>query len=323
MITVIIPCRNEEKFIGDCLESLIKQDYPKEDLEILVIDGASEDKSREIAQGFSEKYPFIKVLDNPQKFTPFALNIGIRAAKGDVIVRMDSHAGYNKDYISQCVKRIKESGADNVGGVIETLPSKNTLTARAIASALSSSFGAASSFRIGSDKPKEVDTVFGGCFKKEVFQKVGLFDERMLRSQDIEFNKRLKKAGGKILLFPDIVARYYPQDTLRKFWDHNVKDGFWTIYPLKFGVRFFSLRHLLPLFLILGLATTLILGIFSSFFFALFKFTALIYIFSNLFFSSKISLKEDFKLFFVLPLAFIARHFGYGLGSLKAFFKII
>ena len=113
-ISIIIPCRNEEKYTGKCLDSIIMQDYPKENLEVLVIDGASEDKTREIVQDFSSQYPFIKLLTNPQKFTPFALNIGIKAAKGEIIVRMDAHAGYEKDYVSKCVAHLMESGADNV-----------------------------------------------------------------------------------------------------------------------------------------------------------------------------------------------------------------
>ena len=124
MVSVIIPCRNEEKFIGKCLDSLIEQDYPKEDLEILVVDGKSEDKTKEIVESFAGRYPFIKLLDNPNKYTPFALNIGIKASVGEVIIRMDSHAGYQKDYISKCVKYSKELGADNVGGVIKHYPLK-------------------------------------------------------------------------------------------------------------------------------------------------------------------------------------------------------
>ena len=205
--SVIIPCRNEEKFIGKCLDSIISQDYPREDLEVLVIDGISEDKTRKIIKDFSLKYSFIKLLDNPNKFTPFALNIGVKAARGEIIIRMDAHAGYEKDYISKCVKHLEEHSADNIGGVIKTLPKENTLVAKSIANCLSSFFGAGGSyFRLGTEKPKWVDTVFGGCYKRKVFEKVGLFNEKLLRSQDIEFNKRLKRAGGRVLLVPEIVA---------------------------------------------------------------------------------------------------------------------
>ena len=197
------------------------------------------------------------------------------------------------------------------------------MEARAIALALSSRFGAASSFRLGAKEPQEVDTVFGGCFKREVFDRVGLFDERMVRSQDIEFNKRLKKAGGKIYLAPEIVAEYYPQTTLRGFWNHNFLDGFWTIHPLSFGIKFFSLRHLFPLFFLSGLLGLLLLSVLLPPFFAFFHFFFWMYFLVNFFVSLRIALKEGKRLIFFLPWAFFARHFGYGLGSLKAVFEIL
>lgn len=317
-VSVIIPCRNEEKFIGKCLDSLIKQDYPKENLEILVVDGNSEDNTKSIIGRYSQNYHFIKVLSNPNKYTPFGLNIGIKEAAGDIIIRMDAHAGYNSDYISKCVKNLRESGADNVGGVIRTLPSKNTIWAKTIAMVLSHRFGAGSSyFRTGTDKPRWVDTVFGGCFRKEIFNKIGLFNEKLIRSQDIELNKRLRDFGGKILLVPDIVAVYYPQSTFLDFLKHNFVDGFWTIYPLKFNIKIFGPRHLMPLVFIFSI----IIGIFLSGFFLgkLILFLVLgSYVIMNLLFSLELSAKHGSNYFFFLFLTFMNRHFAYGLGSLWA-----
>ena len=306
-VSVIIPCRDEERFVSKCLDSIIKQDYPKENLEVLVVDGKSEDRTKEIVKEYSQKYSFIRLLENPQKFTPFGLNIGIKEAKGKVIVRMDSHAEYPKDYISKCVRYLKESGTDNIGGVIKTLPAKDTLNAKAIAISLSHFFGAASFFRLGSEKSREVDTVFGGCYKREVFDKIGLFNEDLLRSQDLEFNLRLKKAGGKIILAPDIVAYYYPQSTLFDFFKHNFKDGIWAILPLKFVKIPFRLRHYIPLIFVL----TLPLSIWP-------------YILFSLFFSAQIAFRErDFRYFFLMPIAFACRHFGYGLGSIWGLIKLL
>jgi len=308
LLSVIIPCRNEKKFIDKCLDSIIEQDYPKDNLEVLVIDGMSEDGTRDVIREYVGKYPFVKILDNAKKFTPFALNIGIKAAQGEIIVRMDAHAGYEKDYISKCVKYLKEYDADNVGGVMKTLPSKKTIFARAIAISLSHPFGAGGSyFRTGSAKPRWVDTVFGGCYKREVFNKIGLFNENLLRSQDMEFNLRLKKAGGKILLFPDIIVSYYPQTTFASFFRHNLEDGIWSVYPLKFIKTKFKLRHYIPLIFIL----TLPLSIWF-------------YIPLSLFFSLKIAMREnDLRFLFLMPLAFAYRHFGYGLGSIFGLIKII
>ncbi len=306
-VSIIIPCRNEEKYIAKCLESVISQDYPKEKTEVLVVDGMSEDGTKDIIKSYTEKYPFFQLLENPKKFTPFALNIGLKKARGEIIVRMDAHAGYEKDYILKCVFHLTNSDADNVGGQIKTLPAKDTLEARAIAYSLSSPFGAASDFRIGSKEPKEVDTVFGGCFKKEIFQRVGLFNENLRRSQDMEFNLRIKKAGGKILLFPDIIVSYYPQATFENFFKHNLGDGIWSVYPLKFIKTKFKLRHYIPLIFIL----TLPLSIWF-------------YIPLSLFFSLKIAIKEnDLRFLFLIPIAFFCRHFGYGLGSIFGLLKII
>jgi len=322
-VSIIVPCRNEEKYIGKCLYTILEQDYPKENLEVLVVDGMSEDKSRDIIKTYSEKLPFIKILDNPRKFTNFAFNIGVKEAKGQIIILMGAHAGYEKDYISKCVSHLIESGAENVGGAIKTLPAKNTLEARAIAYSLSSPFGAASDFRVGSKTAKSVDTVFGGCYKKEIFQKAGLFNEKLRRSQDFEFNLRLKKAGGRILLFPDIIISYYPQATFGSFFKHNLGDGTWSIYPLKIIKVRFKLRHYLPLIFVSTIIVVGILSVFSCLASAIFIFIIFYYFLAAFYFSFRIAVREkDFRFFFLMPLAFACRHFGYGLGSIFGIIKI-
>jgi len=309
IVSAVVPCRNEEKFISDCLNSIIANDYPKDNLEILIADGMSTDKTREIIKEYSRKYPFLKILDNQRVITPAAMNVGIKNSRGEIIIKMDAHSLYEKDYISKCVKHLKESGADNVGGALKTISAKNTLIARAIAISLSHFFGAGGSyFRTGVSGPREVDTVAFGCYWKKIFDKIGLFDERMAKIEDLELNLRLRKAGGKIMLFPDIKASYYPSsDNLKDFLRHNFIDGIWTTYPLKFGFVSGSWRHYTPLIFVL----TLPLSIWP-------------YIFLSLFFSLKISIKEkDLGLFFAMPLVFAIRHIGYGFGSIWGLIKII
>lgn len=305
-VSIIIPCRDEEKFIRECLDSIAKQDYLKEKMEVLVVDGMSEDRTREIIKNYLEKHSSIKLLNNPRKFTNFAFNTGIQEARGKIIMLMGAHATYKKDYISKCVKYLNKYNADNVGGVIKTLPINNTVIAKAITIVLSHPFGAGGSyFRISTKESKEVDTVFGGCYKREVFDKIGLFNKNLIRSQDIEFNLRLKRAGGKILLVPDIVSYYYPKSNLKDFFLQNLKTGFWVTYSVKFTKTPLKLRHYLPLIFIL----TLPLSIWP-------------YISISLFFSVQIAIKEkDFRLFFITPLTFMARHFGYGLGSVWGIIK--
>jgi len=319
LVSIVIPCRNEKEFISRCLDSLLKQDYPRENLEVLIVDGMSEDGTKEIIGNYAQSHSFIKILYNQNKFTPFGLNMGTREAKGNIIVRMDAHAQYEKDYVSQCLRYLNEYNADNVGGVIKTLPSKNNIWSKAIALVLSHPFGAGSSFfRIGTAKPKWVDTVFGGCFKREVFKKIGFFNEKLIRSQDIEFNHRLRKAGGKILLVPDIRVSYYPQSNFKDFLKHNFNDGLWTIYPLKFGIKIFSWRHLIPLFFILFLFVS------AEFYPLLFFFAIFFYLFISILFSFFLAVKErNPGLLIVLPIVFANRHFAYGLGSFWGLLKTL
>jgi glycosyltransferase involved in cell wall biosynthesis len=325
IVSIIIPSFNEKKYIGRSLDSIIVNDYPKENFEVLVVDGMSEDGTREVVRNYIKKYPSIKILDNPQKFTNFAFNIGIKNAKGEIIIFGGAHAVYEKDYISKCVKYLKEYDADNVGGVLKTVPLETTITAKAIAISLSHPFGAGTSyFRTGVKKPKSVDTVFGGCYKKEVFNKIGLFNENLTRSQDMEFNLRLKKAGGKILLAPEIVAYYYPNSNLKDFFFHNFKDGIWAIYPLKFIKTPLSLRHYIPFIFVLSLLITALLGIFFPFFIKFFLAISGFYLLIALCFSIEITVKEKNIVFlFLMPVVFITRHIGYGLGSILGALKLI
>ena len=322
-VSVIIPCRNEEKFIERCLDSILNQDYPKDKLEILIIDGMSEDKTREIINKYIEKCSFVKLSENHKKFTPFGLNIGIKEAKGEIVMRMDAHATYEKDYISKCVRYLGKYEADNVGGVIKTIPKEDTLIAKAIAFCMSCSFGVGGSvFRTGSKEVKETDTVFGGCYKKEIFDKVGLFNEKLLRSQDIELNLRIKRNGGKIILAPDIVSYYYPKDNLIGFLKHNFLDGVWSTYPAKVAKIKLKLRHYIPLVFVLSLFFWGLSGLKYRFFFHLFALEVLSYLLSSFYFSYKIGKKEnDSRYFLLMPIVFAVRHFAYGIGSIFGLIK--
>ena len=325
-VSIIIPCRNEAKFIGKALDSIIANDYPKDRLEVLVVDGMSEDDTKEVIERYTKQYSFIRLFNNSEKITPAALNIGIKHAKGEIIIRMDAHATYEKDYISKCVKYLGEYGADNVGGIMKTIPRNNTFIDKVIVLTLSHRFGVGGSiFRTGSKEPKLVDTVFGGCYKREVFDKIGLFNEDLVRTQDMEFNLRLKRAGGKILLHPEIVSYYYTQSNFNGFSYNNFRNGFWATYPLKFVKHMpVSWRHLVPLVFVSSLIASAALSVFSQIFLWLFLFTLGSYTLTNVYFSIKISAKEnDFRYLFVMPLMFASLHIGYGLGSLLGSLKVI
>jgi len=326
LVSIVIPCRNEEKFIEKCLNSIFIQDYPKNRMEILVVNGMSEDKTKQIVINISHKNPIVKLLENPKKITPAAFNIGIKKSKGSFIIIMGAHANYKNNYISKCIETSIKYKADNVGGIWKIMPAKNTIINKSIVFASSSIFGAGNAYyrRGYLKKIKEVDTVFGGCFKKDVFKKIGLFDENLVRSQDMELNIRLKKAGGKILLNPEIVVYYYPKSTLKEFFKHNFTDGIWAIYPLKFVKIPLKLRHFTPLFFILSVLLSALLGSFYYLFFWLFLLIIAFYLLFSLCFSINIAYsKKDLRYLFLMPITFACRHFGYGLGSLWGLIKLL
>lgn len=327
IVSIIIPSRNEEKFIGQCLDSLLKQDYPRDKLEIIVVDGASTDKTREIVIAYARKFPAIRLLENPRRTTPISMNLGIKNALGDFITKSDAHTLYPANYISKCVAYLQSNEVDAVGGVARTLPAKENPEAQAIALALSSFLGAGNSdFRImkQSDKPHLSDTAFGILYKKNVFEKIGLFNEKLTRSQDMDFSLRLTKAGGKILIAPDIELSYFPKSTFKEFWEHNLSDGEWAILPLKYGGSMLKPRHLLPLLFVLGLLVLGLLSLFWNTAWLVFIGALAIYAIILFYFSITIALTRNKpQLFPFLVFAFLTRHFGYGLGSLWGLVSLV
>ena len=321
MVTVIIPCSNEARFIGKCLDSVIANNYEEGRLEILVVDGGSEDGTRRILKNYTKEYSYIKMLDNPERITPSALNIGVRNATGDFIVRLDAHTSCANDYLRECIHYLNEYGADNVGGILATVPTKDTLIGKSIALALSNRFGVGNSyFRTGcSAEPRWVDTVPFGCFRKEVFDKVGFFDERLARSQDMEFNIRLRKAGGGILLVPSIVCNYYARSDLGEFFRYSFSNGAWAILPFKHVKKAVAWRHLIPLVFVSALLISICLSIILDPFVFILAAILTLYFLTTLFFSMKIALSEkEYRYLAILPIVFALLHVGYGLGSLSA-----
>jgi GT2 family glycosyltransferase len=322
-ISIIIPCRNEEKFIGKCLDSIISQDYPMDKLEVFVVDGMSKDKTVQVIKNYNEKPLSIKILKNPKKITPCAFNLGIKYSKADIIMIMGEHSACERDYISKCIKYLNKYNVDNVGGIWITLLGDDTIMAQSIAITLSHPFGVGNAyFRISSKEPKYVDTVPFGAYRREVFKKIGLFNERLIRNQDLEFNLRLKKAGGKILLVPDIVSYYYARSTLRALAKNNFSNGFWVVYSTKFAKMPFSIRHLIPFFFVLSVCGSLILSFIYRPFIYLFVLVFVAYLISNILFSLGISFKKGFKYFIPAILSFATLHFSYGFGSIWGLIKL-
>jgi glycosyltransferase involved in cell wall biosynthesis len=317
-VSIIIPCRNEEKFIGKCLESILKSDYDQERIEILVVDGMSDDQTRASVESFCSKHKCVRLHDNPGKIVPSALNTGIEAARGEIIIRMDAHNIYPEDYISKCVRYLEEYGVDNVGGVWITLPGADTHVAKSIALAISHPFAAGNAYyRIGAKEPTYVDTVPFGCYRRDVFDRIGLFDEELIRNQDDEFNLRLLKSGGRILLAPEIYSYYFARDSIKKVWKMYFQYGYFKPLVVKKIGKVLTIRQLIPAAFILVLVFSFLLSFLIKPFAYLFGSVLSVYLLVNFGFSFHIAYKNSFFRHLLLPVIFGVIHFAYGIGYLK------
>jgi succinoglycan biosynthesis protein ExoA len=313
-VSVIIPIRNEEEFIAQCLQSVVDQDYPKDRMEVLVADGGSEDRSRETAIEFSSRYPLIKLLDNPQLHAPAGLNLGIREARGDVVVRVDGHCLLEPDYVSQCVRYLRETGAANVGGLMQAVG--QGYVGQVIALAMNSLFGSGGSKFHYASREQCVDTVYLGAFRRSVFDKVGLFNERLMRNQDYELNYRIRAAGGKVFLSPAIRSHYYGRSTLRDLWHQYFQYGFWKLEMLQMHPRSVQPRHLVAPLFVFSLLVSGLLGLVQRGFLNLFLLAISSYSLASLLSSLLIACRKGWRHLPLLPVAFAVMHLGWGLGFL-------
>jgi len=315
---VVVPCRNEASWIGPCLESIVRNDYPKDGLEVLVVDGMSTDASRSVIESYADSHSFIRRLENPKKITPAALNTGIVAARGAVIMRMDAHVEYPTNYISTLVRRLDESGADNVGGVCRTCAADDRSLSRAIALGMSHPLGVGNSyFRIGTAEPRWTDTVPFGCYRREVFDRIGLFDEELIRNQDDEFNFRLIRQGGRILLLPEVVCHYYARDTLGKLWRMYFQYGYFKPLVVRKVGRVMTVRQLIPSLFVLSLAAAGLAAPWSRLAAAILLAMVLIYAGTIAACAASLIVKGGLRCSLWLCLVFPVLHVSYGLGYLK------
>jgi len=326
IVSVVIPVRNEAVHIEQLLTALTAQTYPRQATEILIVDGRSEDNTRVIVERFSDnlKDSNIKILVNPKQQRAPGLNIGVECAKGEVIMRVDGRTIVPRDYVEKCIRTLSETDADNVGGMQKPIVFKNgdprkELNQRAIGIALSQPFGIGNAqFRIGT-KSGYVDTVYLGCFRREVFDKVGLFDEdTCVISEDADMNYRIRKAGGKVYFNKDIVAYYYPRDNIRDLARLYFRYGGAKAGNLLKTKNLTAWRQWIPP---LFLTTIVVLSLLSVFFMVagfLLRIVLGIYAFTDLFVSACIALKEkELRLFYRLFVIFPTLHFSWALGFFR------
>ncbi len=312
IVSIIMPLYNEEKHIKKCLDSLVAQTYPLDQTEWILVDGNSTDKTVQIIEDYkkSNMYPII-LLHNPKRKTPYALNMAIQEAKGKYIIRLDAHSYFYPDYIEKCVHYLINKDVDNVGGIAET--EANSFIGKSIAKMISTKFGVGGSdFRIGYGN-RYVDTVPFGAFKREVFEKVGLFNTKLLRSEDNDMNSRIRQSGGKIWLADDIRFKYYCRDTVKGILKMGIQNGNALFFTLKENPKAMSIRHFIPFLFLLSLIIMPIFMAIHPFFGYAFLLEGLLYVLLDLYFSF---CNKDAKYGLITVWLYPLFHIVYGIGSL-------
>lgn len=321
---VVIPTLNEERFIARCLESVIAQTFPLSEMDVMVIDGRSRDRTREIVSGYHKQYSNIRLLDNPGKIQSIAFNIGVANSTAPYIVRLDAHAEYNEEYIELCIKHLSENEQiGDVGGIWDILPQSANIISEANAILNRSRFGiGGASYRVGTEAGY-VDTVPFGAFPRSVVNEIGGMREDMPRAEDNEYVSRIRKAGYKIYLDPKIRCSYYSRDTIvascRQMYANGVSIGH-LFYIDRSAIGF---RHFVPL----AFLTSLLLSVVGSiiYFPVLYVLYAiLIAYFTCSILSTCVECKKyGWKYFLVLPFLFFAVHLSYGIGTVAGLFKYL
>jgi succinoglycan biosynthesis protein ExoA len=315
-VTLILPIRNESAYIEHALTALLKQDYPSECMEILIVDGMSTDDTRSLIQSFSKAYPSlqIRILDNPGRIVPIGMNIALREAKGEIVIRVDGHCLIAADYVRKCIDHLKEDGVDGVGGPMESIG--ETKIAKAIAIGMSSPFGVGNSaFRTTSGRSMLVDTVPFPAYTWEVIKRAGFYDEELVRNQDDEYNYRIRELGGKILLAEDVRSTYFSRSSLKGLWRQYFQYGYWKVRVLQKHPLQMSPRQFIPPVFVLGLFGSALLVFLPGY--RLFSITLpLLYLMANMSASMWTSSRQKFEYLGWLPFIFLILHLSYGLGFL-------
>ncbi|MCJ7695775.1 MAG: glycosyltransferase family 2 protein [Anaerolineaceae bacterium] len=319
-ISILIPIHNEVDYIERCLNAVLHQDYSFDRLEVLIADGMSDDGTQAVISRFQENYTQIYLYDNPGRIVPIGLNILIPNTKGEILIRVDGHCIIAPDYVSNCVRHLQDSEVDGVGGPIQTIG--EDFTSRVIALAMSSKFGVGnSSFRTEAGQTKFADTVPFPAYTRSIIDKVGLYDEELVRNQDDEYNYRIRGNGGKILLADDVRSTYYSRGSLGKLWKQYFQYGYWKVRVLQKHPKQMSLRQLVPPVFVLGLITLLIMVAILKIGWIVFIGYTGLYLLANLATSIVIACRKGCKYFWLLPVAFVTIHISYGLGFLLGLMK--
>ncbi len=324
LVSIIIPCYNEETTIGLLLEAILQQTYPRSAIEVIIADGFSADHTRARVTDFHNQHHDLdlRIVDNPKRIIPAALNVALNTARGEIIIRLDAHSMPEKSYISRCVEALEQARGDNVGGVWEIRPGGKGWQARAIAAAAAHPLGVGDALYRFTRSAGEVDTVPFGAFRKTLIQAVGLFDETLLTNEDYEFNVRVRQQGGKVWLDPLIRSVYFARPDLaslaRQYWRY----GYWKSRMLRRYPKTLRWRQALPpLFIASLLGLALLCPWFHP---AVWLLAGEIALYALILWGASVPVaysKQDFSYMIGVPLAMATMHFAWGSGFLWSLLK--
>ncbi len=323
-VTVVIPALNEAAHIDGCIDSLRSNGKDLDALEILVVDGMSEDGTRGLVRAWAQEYPGrVRLIDNPGKITPKALNIGIWNASWERVMIASAHAAFGEAYLSTCLAELEKLNATGVGGIMETRARHDTPVTRALIRVLTDRVGVGNAvFRTGTDQPVEVDTVPFGVYDTETLKRIGGYDERLIRNQDIELSKRILRNGGRLFLTPKARCVYYIRETYSGVAANNFQNGYWNILVVYItrDLRSLGLRHFIPALFVMGLLLTFLGGFFEPLLWGIGGAVFLIYLL--LITAASLRLRDPSTAFPRLLWGFLVLHFSYGVGSLAGLFRV-
>jgi succinoglycan biosynthesis protein ExoA len=323
-VSIVIPCFNEENTIRDLLVAIRAQTYPVSRLEVVIADGLSTDKTRQVIKAFQIDNPQVKlqVVNNPKRIIPAGVNTAVRASHGEIIIRLDGHSKPYPDYVEKCVAALEQKLGDNVGGVWEIKPSRDTQLAACIALAAAHPLGVGDAqYRLGK-QAGVVDTVPFGAFRRSLFDQLGGFNEELLTNEDYEFNTRIRQSGGMVWLDPSIRTVYLARPDLEALAKQYFRYGYWKFKMLRRFPGTLRWRQALPPLFVVSLVFLGILSIFSYQAMYLLGIELLLYLLILLFFGAIIARKQHrFGCIIGFPAALASMHLCWGTGFIWSMIK--
>lgn len=321
-VSIIIPCYNEEKTIGLLLKAIQKQNYPLSNIEIVIADALSTDATKKKISEFIKSTPsiIVKVVDNAKQTIPSGVNCAAKAAKGEILIRLDAHSEPNEDYVKISVDLLRNQVAENVGGIWEIQPGEDTCISNAIAKAAAHPLGVGDAkYRI-STKAQYVDTVPFGAFYKRTFENIGRLDETLLANEDYEFNARLKNSGGRVWLDPRIRSKYYARKNLKELAKQYWRYGYWKVRMLQRYPTTIRWRQAVPPLFVASIYFLVVLSIFNPFTRIILGVEFGIYLLTVILIGLQTAIKHNDLCFTLMPFAIITMHFSWGSGFIYSLF---